>query len=126
MPIEKMQSQTTTYHVCGGDNLRHAEIRGLSLPFAGLLGARWFRDVTENKGRTVSLAAVGCRPCPTVWGGHDGPTGPVADATTPFPSLFWRVIHRQKLSTAQSSISLRFIDSGTRTPSPGLHLFVLL
>ena len=42
MPIEKMQSQTTTYHVCGGDNLRLTDIYGLSQPFAALLGPRCF------------------------------------------------------------------------------------
>ena len=30
MPIEKMQSQTTTHHVCGGGLLRLTDIRGLS------------------------------------------------------------------------------------------------
>ena len=40
MPIEKIQSQTTTYHVCGGDNLRLTDICGLSQPFAALLGPR--------------------------------------------------------------------------------------
>ena len=38
MSIKKMQSQTTTHHVCGGDSLRLTEIRGLSQPFAGPLG----------------------------------------------------------------------------------------
>ena len=57
MPIEKMQSQTTTHHVCGGGGVRLTDICGL---FAGLLGARWFRDVTVPYGRTVGADAAGC------------------------------------------------------------------
>ena len=38
MPLEKMQSQTTTHHVCGGRPFRLTDIRGLSGPFAGVLG----------------------------------------------------------------------------------------
>ena len=37
MPIEKMQSQTTTHHVCGGGLLRLTDIRGFSWPFGGAL-----------------------------------------------------------------------------------------
>ena len=40
MPIEKMQSQTTTHHGYGGGLLRLTDIYGLSQPFAGVLGPR--------------------------------------------------------------------------------------
>ena len=40
MPIEKIQSQTTTHHGYGGDSLRLTDICGLSQPFAGVLGPR--------------------------------------------------------------------------------------
>ena len=54
MPIEKMQSQTTTHHGYGGDTLRLTDICGLSQPFAGVLGPCCFplRDGGPRGGRT--------------------------------------------------------------------------
>ena len=62
MPIEKMQSQTTTYHVCGGYNLRLTDICGLSQPFAGVLGARCSPLRNGGQGEDGLADAVGCRP----------------------------------------------------------------
>ena len=66
MPIEKMQSQTTTHHVCGGDSLRLTDIYGLSRPFVGFLGPRCFplRDGEPRGGRTGLMrpAASGLDP----------------------------------------------------------------
>ena len=61
MPIKKMQSQTTTHHVCGGGSVRLTDIYGLSQPFAGVLGARC--PPLRNGGikvRTGGADAVGC------------------------------------------------------------------
>ena len=62
MPIEKMQSQTTTYHVCGGDNSAQLTFTG----FRSRSPLSWdravFRYVTGDQGRTVGADAVGCRP----------------------------------------------------------------
>jgi len=93
--------------------------------FRGRSGARCSPSRDETQEADVRwLRSAAALPCHAVWGGHAVPTGPAADGhPAPSRAPFWRVIHRQKLSTAQSSISLRFIDSGTRTPSPGLHFF---
>jgi hypothetical protein len=34
------------------------------------------------------MRSAAALPCPAVWGGHAVPTGPAADATTPFLSAF--------------------------------------
>ena len=63
MPIEKMQSQTTTHHVCGGGGVRLTDIYGLSRPFVGLLGpcCSPLRD-GEPRGGRAALAAGAARP----------------------------------------------------------------
>jgi hypothetical protein len=58
MPIKKMQSQTTTHHVCGGGYLRLTDIRGLSWPFAGLLGGRCLPSRDETQGADVHADAA--------------------------------------------------------------------
>ena len=106
MPIEKIQSQTTTHHVCGGGGVRLTDNLGLSRAFAGVLGARSspLRNGGPRGGRVALMRSATALPCPAVWGGRAVPTGPAADATTPFPSRFLagyppaKVIHSAKFN----------------------------
>ena len=63
MPIEKMQSQTTTHHVCGGGLLRLTDNLGLSRAFAGVLGpcCSPLRDGDQGAERltVLTVAALG-------------------------------------------------------------------
>ena len=99
MPIEKIQSQTTTHHVCGGDTLRLTDIYGLSQPFAALLGPRCFplRDGEPRGGRSALMRSATALPCPLRSG--------VAALSRPDPqpmpprrsrAAFWRVIHKNR------------------------------
>ena len=66
MPIEKIQSHTTTHHGYGGGGVRLTDICGLSQPFAGVLGPRCFplRDGEPRGGRAALMrsAASGLDP----------------------------------------------------------------
>jgi hypothetical protein len=99
MSIKKMQSQTTTHHVCGGGFLRQTEIRGLSWPFAGLLGARC--SPLRNGGPRGGRAALmrGGVP-PALPYGLGWPRCPGRSRSrchrAPSRAPFWRVIHKNR------------------------------
>lgn len=99
MPIEKIQSQTTTHHVCGGGLLRLTDNLGLSRAFAGVLGARSspLRNGGPRGGRVALMRPATALPCPLRSG--------VATLSRPDPqpmpprrsrAAFWRVIHKNR------------------------------
>ena len=107
MPIEKIQSQTTTHHVCGGGLLRLTDNLGLSRAFAGVLGARSspLRNGGPRGGRVALMRSATALPCPLRSGvARAVLIGPAADATTSFPSRFLagyppaKVIHSAKFN----------------------------